>query len=144
MKYKIIMTRSLSTLVLIFVSMATYVSVSYAETFNKAQTIQKALKETQEKVMELNTNLPKRINEYVILEKVEADNIGLVYILTVLMPITKEIKNEINAAMLSTIKSSWCKESWFNNSLYSPMISFFYKGSGNTQAIVMVNKYDCK
>ncbi|WP_426575416.1 hypothetical protein ACP179_00660 (plasmid) [Xenorhabdus stockiae] len=143
MKNKLIRGSALIILALILASMMIYMSVSHAETLSKKQLIQEVIKETEATIAALNQNLPKRIDNYTIMEKIKPNDNGFIYTYTVSLPITKEMKKELHSNALHMVKSNWCPQTWFNNSIYAPTVSFIYYGIKNTQATFIVNKYDC-
>ncbi|PHM52116.1 hypothetical protein [Xenorhabdus sp. KK7.4] len=143
MKNRFIKGSALIILALILASMMIYMSVSHAETLSKKQLIQEVIKETKATIAALNQNLPKRIDNYTIMEKIKPNDNGFIYTYTVSVPITKEMEKELHSNVLHMVKSNWCAQTWFNNSIYQPIVSFIYNGTKNTQSTFIINKYDC-
>lgn len=92
----------------------------------------------------LNGNLPKRIDDYTVAEKIKTNSNGIIFTYTTSINLTDEITELLKENALQMVRLGWCNRPWFNNSDY-PIITgtFIYIGANNSKAIFLFNKYDC-
>ncbi|MCT6519276.1 MULTISPECIES: hypothetical protein [Enterobacterales] len=91
----------------------------------------------------LNKNLPKRIDDYTVAEKVKSTENGLIFSYTTSIKITNEISDKLKDNVLRMVRMSWCDKHWFNNSTYPVTGTFIYKGAEKSTAFFIFNRYDC-
>ncbi|WP_272570028.1 hypothetical protein [Providencia sp. PROV255] len=101
------------------------------------------IKEMEAAAATLNKNLPKRIDEYTVAEKVKTNPNGIIFTYTLSVNLTDEISDLLKGNVLQMVRLGWCDKPWFNNSSYPVTATFIYNGANNSEAIFIFNKYDC-